>query len=119
MRAPRIVAPPRPPVKSVVWLGTALDDVRDFPSEARREAGFQLGLLQEGKEADDWKSISTVGQGTIEIRIHTSQEHRVFVVTKLAGRICVLHAFEKRSQKTSQRHIDLARRRYRELIRME
>ena len=61
----------RPPIKPVVWCGSALEAVRSFPDEARREAGFQLGQLQEGKAADDWKPMSTVGQGTIEIRIHT------------------------------------------------
>lgn len=90
-----------------------------FPEEARQEAGFQLGRLQEGEEADDWKPMTTVGAGTIEIRIHTGTEHRVFVVTKFADRIHVLHAFEKKSQKTPQRDIDLAKRRYGQMIQEE
>lgn len=60
--------------------------------------------------------MSTVGAGTIEIRIHTGTEHRVFVVTKFAERIYVLHAFEKKSQKTPQRDIDLAKRRYSQMV---
>lgn len=106
----------RPPIKPLFWCGSALEAVRSFPDDARREAGFQLGQLQEGKAADDWKPMSTVGQGTIEIRIHTSTEHRVFVVTRFAERIYVLHAFEKKSQKTPQRDIDLAKRRYRQVV---
>jgi phage-related protein len=81
---------------------------------ARR--GFQLGEPQEGNEPDDLKPMTIVGAGTIEIRIRTGTEHRVFVVSKFAERIYVLHAFEKKSQKTPQRDIDLAKRRYRQLI---
>lgn len=53
-------AVPRPDVKPVVWCGSSLREVRAFPDDARREAGFQLGKLQEGKEANDWKPISIV-----------------------------------------------------------
>ena len=63
--------------------------------------------------------MTVVGPGTIEIRIHTGVEHRVFVVTKFAGQIYVLHAFEKKSQKTAQRDIDLAGRRYRQVVMKE
>ena len=63
--------------------------------------------------------MTIVGAGTIEIRIHTGSAYRVFVVTKFADRIHVLHAFEKKSQKTPQRDIDLARRRYSQLTQLE
>jgi phage-related protein len=115
-RPPEKPVPAQPPIKPIGWCGSALDDLRSFPEEARREAGFQLGELQEGKEPDDWKPMTTVGAGTMEIRIHTGTEHRVFVVSKFAERIYVLHAFEKKSQRTPQRDIDLAKRRYRQLI---
>jgi phage-related protein len=109
----------QPPIKPIAWCGSTLDDIRSFPEEARREAGFQLGELQEGRDPDDWKPMTVVGPGTIEIRIHTGVEHRVFVVTKVAGHIYVLHAFEKKSQKTAQRDIDLARQRYRQIAMQE
>lgn len=109
----------RPSIKPIAWWGSSLEDVRTFPDEARREAGFQLGRLQEGKEADDWKPMTTVGAGTIEIRIHTGTEHRVFVVTKFGDQIHVLHAFAKKSQKTPQRDIDLAKKRYSQLAQQE
>jgi phage-related protein len=32
--------------KAIGWRGSALDDVRAFPDEARREGGYQLHLLQ-------------------------------------------------------------------------
>lgn len=90
--------------------------MREFPSEARTEAGYQLHLLQQGKQPDDWKPMGTVGAGVYEIRIHTATEHRVLVVTRFAEAVYVLHAFEKESQKTAKHDIELARRRYRDLI---
>ena len=90
--------------------------MRSFPADARAEAGFQLHLLQQGKRPRDWKAMTTVGAGAYEIRIHTATEHRVLVVTRFAEAIYVLHAFEKKSQKTARYDIDLARRRYRDLL---
>ena len=57
------------------------------------------------------------GSGVVEIRIHTTEEYRVFYVATLAKAVYVLHAFTKRTRKTSQRDLDLAQRRYSELIR--
>jgi phage-related protein len=103
--------------KPLVWLGSSLDDVRAFPDEVRQEAGFQLRRVQQGLSPNDWKPMPTVGAGVIEIRIHTAEEHRVFYVAKFAEAVYVVHAFHKQTQKASQRDIDLARRRYAELIR--
>ena len=103
--------------RPLVWLGSSLDDVRAFPDEARQEAGFQLRRVQKGLSPSDWKPMSTVGPGVIEIRIHTTEEYRVFYVAKFAEAVYVLHAFNKQRQKTSQRDIELAQWRYSELIR--
>jgi phage-related protein len=103
--------------KPLVWLGSSLDDVRAFPDDARQEAGFQLRRVQKGLSPSDWKTMATVGPGVIEIRIHTTEEYRVFYVAKFAEAVYVLHAFNKRRQKTPPRDIELAQRRYSELIR--
>ena len=103
--------------KPLVWLGSSLDDVREFPDDARKEAGFQLRRVQKGLSPVDWKPMTTVGQGVIEIRIHTGRKYRVFYVAKFAEAVYVLHAFNKQTQKTPGRDIELAQRRYFELIR--
>jgi phage-related protein len=87
-----------------------------FPESARRRAGQQLALLQEGRDPYDWKPMPSVGAGVREIRIR--DEHgifRVIYVTKFAERIYVLHCFQKKTQKTSQADIALAAARYKEL----
>ncbi|HQT98237.1 MAG TPA: type II toxin-antitoxin system RelE/ParE family toxin [Thermodesulfobacteriota bacterium] len=61
--------------------------------------------------------MPSVGQGVSEIRIHTRVEHRVFYIAKFSEGIYVLHAFQKRTRKTSKTDIDLARRRHGQLIR--
>lgn len=50
--------------KAMRWLGDSLDAVKDFSDEARREAGHQLGRVQEGEEPSDWKPMETVATGS-------------------------------------------------------
>ena len=95
--------------KDLRWVGRSLEELRDFPVEVRREAGHQLHLVQLGLEPDDWRPMPSVGPGVSEIRIHEDGEHRVLFVTKYKEAVYVLHAFEKKSQKTAQRDIDLGR----------
>lgn len=61
--------------------------------------------------------MPSIGQGVFEIRIHTRVEHRVFYIAKFSEGIYVLHAFQKRTRKTSKTDIELARRRHGQLIR--
>ena len=105
------------PEKPVSWLGSSLDDLRAFPEDARRGAGYQLGRVQQGLLPTDWKPMTTVGPGVIEIRVHTRLEHRVFYVAKFDEAVYVLHAFEKRTRQTPQSEIALAQKRLADLIR--
>jgi phage-related protein len=59
--------------------------------------------------------MASVGVGVYEIRIHEAGEHRVFYLAKREEAIYVLHAFHKKSQKTRQKHIDLAKQRLKAL----
>jgi phage-related protein len=65
---------------------------------------------------DDWKPMPTVGIGVREIRVHARGEYRVIYVAKFPESIYVLHAFQKKTQRTPQREIDIARARFRALI---
>ena len=64
------------PLKPLDWLGSALDDVREFPDDARQRAGFELYRLQLGLEPSDWKPMNGVGPGVREIRIQTGRRQR-------------------------------------------
>lgn len=102
--------------KTILWLRSSRNDLQAFPPDARRLTGLQIRLVQLGVEPSDWNPMPSVGQGVREIRIHTAVEHRVCYVAKFAEAIYVLHAFEKRTRKTSKHDIELARQRYQALI---
>jgi phage-related protein len=90
--------------------------MRAFPRDARQLAGVQLRRVQQDLEPFDWKPMALVGPSVREIRVHTALEHRVLYVAKFAEAVYVLHVFEKRSRKTPQRDVSLARQRFRELL---
>ncbi|WP_455826897.1 type II toxin-antitoxin system RelE/ParE family toxin [Pseudomonas graminis] len=103
-------------LKEIVWLGSSLEDLRDFPKSAMQQAGYQLEGLQEGEQPDDWKPMKTVGPGVQEIRVKCEDgAFRVFYVVSRPDAIYVLHAFRKTTQKTEKRDIDLAKDRLRSL----
>jgi len=97
--------------KPLQWAGGSLAELRAFPAEARRRAGYQLRRLQQGLLPDDWKPMATVGPGVAELRVHTGTEHRVFYIAKFDEAIYVLHGFEKRTRQTPHAAIELARKR--------
>ena len=101
--------------KDVCFLGSSKEDTIAFPDDAKREAGYQLGLVQAGEDPDDWKPFSDIGAGVKEIRIHQNNEYRIMYVTKFDECIYVLHAFVKKEQKTKQSDINLAKQRYKEI----
>ena len=57
--------------------------------------------------------MAAIGPGVMEIRVHAAGEFRVIHVAKYIEAIYVLHTFEKRSQRTRQGDIELARSRFR------
>jgi phage-related protein len=104
--------------KPVEFLGSALNDPRDFPLSARREAGYQIDKVQYGEEPDDWKPMKTIGSDVQEIRIKDEAgAFRVIYTAKLKDAVCVLHCFQKKTQRTSAQDIALASKRYNELMR--
>lgn len=104
-------------LKPVVFRGSALEDLRAFPRSARREAGHQIDQVQRGNDPDDWKPMKTVGPGAREIRIRDeSRAFRAIYIAKFADAVYVVHCFEKKTQKTRKADIDLAAKRYRELL---
>lgn len=100
-------------MKSLEFIGSSLDDLREFPAEARRAAGFELGFVQRGLDPSDWKPMNQVGAGVREIRVHVLGKWRVIYVARFAEAVYVLHAFQKKTQKTRREDIELARARYR------
>jgi phage-related protein len=102
-------------VKALRFVGSSLDDLRNFPDEARRAAGFELRAIQNGLEPRDWRTMQSIGPGVKEICIHVLGEWRVIYVAKLSDAVYVLHAFQKKSHKTNRNDVELARKRFKQI----
>tara|TARA_R110000824_G_scaffold207846_1_gene393407 strand:- start:32156 stop:32467 length:312 start_codon:yes stop_codon:yes gene_type:complete len=100
----------------VRFLGNSIDRLRDFPDDAKHEAGFQLDRIQAGVLPADFRPMSSIGSGVMEIRIRESNgAFRVFYVANREDKVYVLHCFQKKSQRTAKRDIELGQQRYKEL----
>ena len=101
----------------MLWVGSARDDLRELPAPVRKELGADLRRVQSGLAPRDWKPVSTVGPGVIEIRVRVQGAFRLMYVAKFAEGVYVLHVFQKKSQKTSGLDLDVARTRYAAVLR--
>ena len=80
---------------------------------ARHDAGYQLELVQRGEQPNDFKSMPSIGKGVEELRIRDeSGAYRVLYTARFMDVIYVLHAFQKKTQATSRRDIELAKQRF-------
>ena len=105
-------------MKKVVWMGSSKQDLIDFPVDAKRDAGYQLGKVQEGLEPDDWRPMKAVGAGVREIRIRdASGAFRIIYLANVGAAVYVLHCFQKKTQKTSLADLRLAQERFKEIKR--
>ncbi|HFT5242206.1 TPA: type II toxin-antitoxin system RelE/ParE family toxin [Yersinia enterocolitica] len=103
--------------KVIDWRGSALEDLKVFPVSARAVAGRQLRNIQYGLEPNDFKPINNWGSGVIEIRLDdNSKAYRVVYIAKFEEKIYVLHSFQKKSQNTSQKDVNIIKTRYKEVI---
>ena len=99
--------------KLLAWIGSSLDDIRQFPQEAKRKAGLELRAIQRGQDPMDFRPMPAVGPGVQEIRIGARGAYRVFYVAKFEEVIYVLHAFQKKTQRTAKQDIEIGQQRYR------
>jgi phage-related protein len=105
-------------MKPIWFLGESLKALRDFPDDARRDAGRQLQRVQSGEAPSDCKPMPSIGKGVEEIRVwEESGTYRVIYTARFAEAVYVLHAFHKKSQATAKRDIEIARARYQRLMR--
>jgi phage-related protein len=103
--------------KKIVWIGSALADICDFPAVSRKECGDELALVQAGEMPTDWKPFEDVGPGTKEIRVRDKGGiYRVMYVAKFEEAIYILHCFQKKTQATSLPDKNLAIIRYKLML---
>ncbi len=102
-------------MKPVRFMGSARQDLSAFPKSARVRVGYELFLVQVGRNPTNWRPMPTIGTGACEIRVRDEAgAFRVIYVAQFVDAVYVLHAFQKKTQKTARADLELARKRYRE-----
>ncbi|MEB3177504.1 MAG: type II toxin-antitoxin system RelE/ParE family toxin [Nostocaceae cyanobacterium] len=87
-------------LKPVEWVGSSLDDLREFPEEVQQVMGYALYLAQCGDKHDCAKPLKGFkGAGVLEVvEDFDGDTYRAVYTVKLQGVVYVLHAFQKKSK---------------------
>jgi phage-related protein len=102
--------------KKLNWLGNSREELRTWPKSVTEDVGGELLSVQEAREPSSWKPMPSIGAGVNEIRISVDGDaYRVIYIAKFVEAIYVLHAFQKKTQKTPKHDLDLAKKRFSEL----
>ena len=99
-------------MKPLNFVGSSLADLRAFPASVRREIGVELMRVQLGGMPTNYKPLKTVGAGACEVRVQLDGAWRVFYVARFEKAVYVLHAFQKKTQRTAKSDLELAAKRY-------
>ena len=114
---------PEVPLRPLVWMGDSRKNIRAFPQEVRASVGYALQLVQAGETPLDAKPFKGVGSGVYEIvKRYDTDTYRAVYAVKIAEKIYVLHAFQKKSKKgikTPQTDVDLIKQRYKDALARE
>ncbi len=106
-------------MRTVVFEGSTLDVLRQFPDDVRLRAGYEIDRVQRDMEPENWKPFPSVGKGVREIRIQMGQQFRIMYLVKFENKVHILHVFEKKTQKTRSTDIEIAKTRLKALIRRQ
>ena len=107
---------PKPEPKPLIWIAGARDDLSAFPDQVRATMGYALFLAQCGRKHDDAKPLKGFGgAGVLEmVAAYSGDAWRAVYTVRFAGRVYVLHAFQKKAKRgiaTPQADLELIRRR--------
>jgi len=88
-------------VKPTEFLGSSLDDLREFPEDVQDVIGFALHQAQIGGKHIKAKPLKGFGgAGVLEIvDDYDGDTYRAVYTVKFAGVVYMLHAFRKKSKK--------------------
>jgi phage-related protein len=115
--------PDTPSLKPVVWVGSSLKDLREFPGGVQDHMGYALYVAQRGGRHRDTKNLSGLGgAGVVEIiKDYRGDTFRAVYTLRYRSAVYVLHAFQKKSKSgraTPRREMELIQQRLREAERI-
>jgi len=104
--------------KPLIWMGTSLDDLKEFPDPVQDDIGAALSAAQFGHKAPSAKPWQGEGPGVFEIvdDLRTDTYRAVYTV-RFPGAVYVLHAFQKKSRsgrRTDRQDVQMITRRLKE-----
>jgi phage-related protein len=106
--------------KPLIWIADTLDVLQGFPEDVKDEVGFALFQAQTGKKHIKANPLTGLGGGVMEVvSDHRGDTFRAVYTVKLAGRVYVLHVFQKKSKTgiaTPKSEIELIRQRLKRAI---
>ncbi len=77
-----------------------------------------ISSIRSSEQPDDFKPMPSIGKGVEEIRVvDSSGAYRVIYFARRADAVYVLHAFHKKTQRTPKKDLEIARRRFGQLLR--
>lgn len=106
-------------MKPAVFHPKARATLKHFPEEVRRELGKAIFDLQKGNTLAMplSRQMTTVAAGVEELRVKDrTGAYRAFYYARRGNAVLIFHAFEKKTAKTPQREIALARKRLKEML---
>ncbi len=111
---------PARPLKPVIWLGDSLRELKTFPAPVQDEMGYAIYLAQRGDKHVSAKPLKGLGSGVLEVvSDHRGNTFRSVYTVRLAERVFVLHAFQKKSKSgiaTPKSEIELIKQRLKQAI---
>lgn len=91
-----------------------------FPASVQDELGYALYLAQRGEKHLAAKPLKGLGSGVLEVMSdHRGDTFRAVYTVRLADRVFVLHAFQKKSKQgiaTPQAEIELIKQRLKRAV---
>ena len=106
-------------MKAAIFHPAARMAIQSFPREVRRELGKAIFDLQTGAvlTMPVSRPMPSVSPGAEELRFRDRAGiYRVFYYSRSARGILVFHAFQKKTQSTPQREIELGAKRLKEML---
>lgn len=103
--------------KPIRFVGSSAKALNRLPNAAQDLLGHELERLSRGQDPVHWRPMPSIGVGVREIRVRVGRQFRAIYLTTRPEAIYVLHVFEKKTQQTSGADIDLARIRFRQVLR--
>ena len=109
------------PPRELIFVGSSLDDLREFPAAVRQVIGRALREAQLGGKHESAKPLKGfTGARVLEIvESFAGDAFRAVYTVEFAEAVYVLHAFQKKSTRgkaTPRNHVALIERRHKSLV---